>query len=119
MGKSVFGNVHGQGYINIFAAFTVSVIDETDPMVLIYEGAFNMDHDDSGKDEVSKQSYIIKRNIYNISHEKIKDNAKQLSELLTTSISDWEKNVTSPEEKDKKLCFVIGKFRYNDLNKIH
>jgi hypothetical protein len=118
MGKSVFGNVKGQGYINIFAALTVSVIDETNPIILIYEGAFNMYHDDSGKDEVSKQSYTIKRNIYYISHEKIKDNAKQLTELLTTSISDWEKNVTSPEQKDKKLCFVIRKFRDKDLNKI-
>ncbi len=110
MARSVFANVNGEGYINLFAAFTISVVNNARPVVMIYESRLRMYHGTNGKEEVSIQEYTVNRNIYDISYEIIKANAALLTSLMTTSVFKWIQNVTSPEEENKKLCFRLRPF---------
>lgn len=104
--KSVFGSEHRTAYINLFAQSTLNMISPANPRVMLYYTQLSMRHE-SGKDEVSQQSYFVRRLSFFVLVDRIKEFAEELAALDRITIDDWLTDATTPERPNAQSCFEV------------
>ncbi len=107
MAQNVFSQSHAEDKKTMFSQSTIDYSNPENPTIMIYYTSLAMTHNQSGKSEVSTQSYEVRRTKYLVLSSLIRTYARELAAIDKTTIIDWTKASTSQKQPGAnfKLCF--------------